>query len=111
MKYRSRSSKYIILAVVLVVFVLAIPILFNLNGNHGNEQSDYYVSKYSPNSLAYFNCKLEGYQAGNRCAICEDLFRETFKNKIELNLKDDQAVIDYVKNQNVECVNKVQGGN
>jgi len=111
MKRKSGTSKYLVLALVILGLAFIALLFFNSGGNGIKVQADYYVSKYAPNSLAYFNCKAEGYQTGNKCATCEDLFKQTFDKKTELNLKDDQAVIAYVKGQNLDCVNKSQGGN
>jgi hypothetical protein len=100
-------KKIYITALVIVLIIITILLV---NSNKKTE-IDFYVSKYSPNSLAFFVCKSEGIVEGNKCKICEDIFREIDNKRSELEIKSDLQLIEKVKEKNADCVNKAQGGN
>ena len=54
-------KKIYITALVIVLIVITVIII----NSDKKAESDYFVSKYSPNSLAYFVCKSKGLIEGN----------------------------------------------
>lgn len=97
-----------ITALVIVLVVIIVIFVNNLNKTNG---ADYFVSKYSPNSLAYFVCKSKGLIEGNTCKICEDIFIDINNRRQELKIENDIQFVEKVKEVNGDCVSKVQGGN
>lgn len=102
------KKTYITALVIVLVLVSIVVILSNQNKK---STVDFYVSKYSPNSLAYFICKSEGMKDGNKCQFCENLFSDFDSRRTELKITTDQQLIDLVRAKDIECVNEVQGGN
>jgi hypothetical protein len=93
----------------LVIVILVVIIL--LSSNKPKTETDFFVSKYSPNSMAFFVCKAEGMVDGNKCKVCEGIFKDIDSKRQELKIENDLQFIAKVKEQNADCVNKVQGGN
>lgn len=100
--------KKIYITALVIVLIVIIVIIVNSNKK---VESDYFVSKYSPNSLAYFVCKSKGLVEGNTCKICEDLFMDINNRRQELKIENDIQFVAKVKELNGDCVSKVQGGN
>jgi predicted RND superfamily exporter protein len=100
-------KKIYITALVIVLFL----VVFLLANNNKKTEVDFYVSKFAPNSLAYFVCRSEGMQEGNKCKVCEDIFKDTDSKRKELNIETDIQLIEKVKEINADCVSKAQGGN
>jgi hypothetical protein len=107
-----QKGKMLILALVILTALTITSFLLIYRGKSNNlENIDFYVSKFAPQSLAYFDCKTKGMTENSLCAQCEQLFNDTFSKQKELSLNDTQQVIAYVKNLNNSCVNLKQGGN
>ena len=94
-----------------LVIVLLIVIVIFISLSNKSNGTDYFVSKYSPNSLAYFVCKSKGLVEGNTCKICEDIFIDINNRRQELKIENDLQFIEKVKEVNGDCVSKAQGGN
>jgi len=94
----------------LVGIVLAI-IIINIYNSNKNSSDDFYISMYAPNSMAYFICRSEGLKEGNKCSKCEELFKNTDSKKAEYKISTERELIEYVKSQDMDCVNSEQGGN
>lgn len=82
-----------------------------VTARQGTQQGDYYVSKYAPLSLAYFDCRGEGAVSGSTCAKCEQIYADAENDTKAHNIVTDADLITYVKAQNLDCVNHVEGGN
>jgi len=95
----------------LVIVLVLISLVIILSNQNKKSSVDFYVSKYSPNSLAYFICRSEGLKEGNKCQLCENFFSDFDSRRDELKITTDQQLIDLVRAKDIECVNEVQGGN
>ncbi len=106
-----KNSKIIVLAIVILAALLVTIILLFNRSKNSNIKYDFYISKYAPQSVAYFDCKTNGMVDGGICAICEQHYIDAYNNTAELNLSTDELVLNYVKSQSLDCVNSQQGGN
>lgn len=104
-----KNSKIII--IVIVILAALIVTLVVANGSKNTTNVDFYISKYSPNSLAYFNCKAEGMKADNLCGRCENIFEAADKNRASHSINNDADLVEYVRSQNKDCINLTAGGN
>lgn len=102
------KKSYLTALVIVLVIISLIVILSNQNKK---SETDFYVSKYSPNSLAYFICRSEGLKPGNKCELCENFFKDFDSRREELKITSDLQLIQLVREKDIECVNEVQGGN
>jgi hypothetical protein len=91
--------------------IVTLVIVISVSGQNQNVQLDFFVSKLSPNSAAYFVCKTDGMKEGNKCSICEEAFQKANDQRDKLGIKNDLDLIAYVKGIDKDCVNFSQGGN
>lgn len=104
-----KNSKIIIIVVLILAALITTYVI--VTGNSNSDNLDYFVSKYSPNSLAYFNCKAEGLKEDSICGKCEQLFNEADLNRKEYNINNDADLVEFVRSKNKDCVNLTSGGN
>lgn len=104
-----KNGKIILLIVVILAALVTIVLLISNSNNQ--EQKDFYISKYSPNSLAYFNCKAEGMIEDNLCGKCEQIFVDADESREEHGIENDADLVEYVRSLNKDCVNLTAGGN
>ena len=101
-------KKYsIIAALVIVALIIIISFVIRKPGN----EPDFLITKYAPNSLAFFICRSEGVKDGNTCSICENLYQAAYDRREELKITNDLDLINYIKSQDKDCVSNVLGGN
>ena len=110
-----RYRKTLLLAVTFIAALIVILLLINKGKSTEINDFNFYVSKYAPQSLGYFRCTTEGIVEGNLCDTCEKYYQEAVaKIGTGSGAEGDPTysqVVNYVKSQDLNCVNHSQGGN